>query len=253
MQTYQDIHYLEQDGLATIRFNRPDVLNAIRVQTYQELIQALEQADQSDAVKVIILTGTQHAFTAGNDLADLLPDGDIEGVQQGVAGIFNQLSGLEKPLICAQEGLAIGIGANILLHADLAVAGQSTRYALPFARIGVTSEGASSVLLQEAIGPKAASELLLTGRFFSADEAKQWGLLNQVVEDGSALEAAQTLAKQLLQNSIDSLREIKALGRAEYHQQRVNDTVAREMQRFAQLLTTPETQARIHTVLKRQK
>lgn len=251
MQTYHDIHYLEQDGLATIRFNRPDVLNAIRVQTYQELIQALEQADQSDAVKVIILTGTQHAFTAGNDLADLLPDGDIEGVQRGVAGIFNQLSGLEKPLICAQEGLAIGIGANILLHADLAVAGQSTRYALPFARIGVTSEGASSVLLQEAIGPKAASELLLTGRFFSADEAKQWGLLNQVVEDGSALEAAQTLAKQLLQNSIDSLREIKALGRAEHHQQRVNDTVAREMQRFAQLLTTPETQARIHKVLKR--
>jgi len=203
MQTYQDIHYLEQDSIATIRFNRPDVLNAIRVQTYQELIQALEQADHSDAVKVIILTGTQHAFTAGNDLADLLPDGDIEGVQRGVAGIFNQLSGLEKPLICAQEGLAIGIGANILLHADLAVAGQSTRYALPFARIGVTSEGASSVLLQEAIGPKAASELLLTGRFFSADEAKQWGLLNQVVEDGSALEAAQTLAKQLLQNSID--------------------------------------------------
>lgn len=251
MQTYHDIHYLEQGGLATIRFNRPDVLNAIRVQTYQELIQALEQADQSDAVKVIILTGTQHAFTAGNDLADLLPDGDIEGVQRGVAGIFNQLSGLEKPLICAQEGLAIGIGANILLHADLAVAGQSTRYALPFARIGVTSEGASSVLLQEAIGPKAASELLLTGRFFSADEAKQWGLLNQVVEDGSALEAAQTLAKQLLQNSIDSLREIKALGRAEHHQQRVNDTVAREMQRFAQLLTTPETQARIHKVLKR--
>ncbi len=251
MQTYHDIHYLEQDGLATIRFNRPDVLNAIRVQTYQELIQALEQADQSDAVKVIILTGTQHAFTAGNDLADLLPDGDIEGVQQGVAGIFNQLSGLEKPLICAQEGLAIGIGANILLHADLAVAGQSTRYALPFARIGVTSEGASSVLLQEAIGPKAASELLLTGRFFSADEAKQWGLLNQVVEDGSALEAAQTLAKQLLQNSIDSLREIKALGRAEHHQQRVNDTVTREMQRFARLLTTPETQARIHKVLKR--
>ena len=187
------------------------------------------------------------------DLADLLPGGDIEGVQRGVAGIFNQLSGLEKPLICAQEGLAIGIGANILLHADLAVAGQSTRYALPFARIGVTSEGASSVLLQEAIGPKAASELLLTGRFFSADEAKQWGLLNQVVEDGSALEAAQTLAKQLLQNSIDSLREIKALGRAEHHQQRVNDTVAREMQRFAQLLTTPETQARIHTVLKRPK
>lgn len=251
MQPYQDIHYLEQNGIATVRFNRPDVLNAIRVQTYQELIHALEQADQSDAVKVIILAGATHAFTAGNDLSDLLPDGDIDGVKRGVAGIFNQLARLEKPLICAQEGLAIGIGANILLHADLAVAGQSTRYALPFARIGVTSEGASSVLLQEAVGPKIASELLLTGRFFSADEAKQWGLLNQVVEDGTALEASESLAGQLLQNSMDSLREIKALGRAEHHLQRVNDTVEREMQRFARLLQTPETQARIRKVLKR--
>lgn len=249
MHAYQDIEFIEQNGVAVIRLNRPAVLNAIRVQTYQDIIRALHDCEQSDSIRVIILTGNQQAFTAGNDLRDLLPEGDLEGVKHGVAGIFDALASLSKPLIAAQEGLAVGIGANVLLHADLAIAGTGTRYALPFARIGVTSEGASSVLLQEAIGPKRAADLLMTGRFFSADEAQTWGLLNQVVEDGSAFSEAQKMAAMLLHNSADSLREIKALGRAENHRQRVNETVEREMQRFSALLATPETQARIQKVL----
>src|SRR5690554_8051035 len=78
----------------------------------------------------------------------------------------------------------------MLLHADIAYAGKSTRYSLPFAKIGVTSEGACSVLLSEAIGPKRAQELLFTGRFFTADEAERWGLITAKVEDGKALETA---------------------------------------------------------------
>lgn len=248
---YQDIEYFHADGIATVRFNRPKVLNAIRVQTYQDLIASIHEADQDGTIKVLIITGTDKAFTAGNDLSDLLPGGNLEGVKAGVAGIFDALASFSKPLIIAQEGIAVGIGANMLLHADLAVAGKSTRYALPFARIGVTSEGASSVLLQEAIGPKHAADLLMTGRFFSADEACEWGLLNRVVEDGDALTQAQQIATSLLQNSADSLREIKTLSRAENHQQRVNQAVEREMERFAALLQTPETQARIRHVLEK--
>ena len=248
---YQDIEYSQSEGVAIIRFNRPQVLNAIRVQTYRELIDAIRTSDEDAAIRVLIITGQDKAFTAGNDLSDLLPGGDLDGVKNGVEGIFDALAGFSKPLIVAQEGLAVGIGANILLHADLAVAGKSTRYALPFARIGVTSEGASSVLLQEAIGPKNAADLLMTGRFFSAEEARQWGLLNSTVEDGDALNQAQSLAASLLQNSADSLREIKALSRAENHQQRINDTVKREMERFSALLQTPETQARIRHVLEK--
>lgn len=247
---YQDIEFSLENGIALITINRPQVLNAIRVQTYTDIIAALQECEQNDEVKVVVMTGASGKFTAGNDLRDLLPEGDLEGVQRGVAGIFDTLAAMEKPLILAQEGVAVGIGANLLLHADLAYAGHSIRYSLPFAKIGVAAEGASSVMLKEAIGAKNAADLLLTGRFFKAAEAEQWGLINAAVDDGSALEHAMKAAQSLLQNSQDSLRAIKKLGKAEGHRERVNQAVEAEMQAFSALLQTPETQARINHVLK---
>jgi enoyl-CoA hydratase/carnithine racemase len=247
---YQDIEFSVEQRIATITFNRPEVFNAIRVQTYQEVISALKDCEQRDDVSVIIITGAAGKFCAGNDLTDLLPEGDLAGVQQGVAGIFDTLAAMQKPLILAQEGVAVGIGANLLLHADLAFAGRSIRYSLPFSKIGVAAEGGSSVLLKEMIGPKAAADLLLTGRFFSAEEAERWGFINKAVDDGSALEHAQQAATELLKNSQDAIRAIKQLGRREDHRQRVNTAVKAEMEAFSQLLQTPETQMRIQQVLK---
>jgi len=247
---YQDIDYQVNDRIAVISINRPKVLNAIRVQTYKDIIAALKSAYEDKAVSVIVMTGAEGKFTAGNDLRDLLPEGDLAGVREGVAGIFDTLAGLQKPLILAQEGVAVGIGANLLLHADLAYAGKSIRYSLPFAKIGVAAEGGSSVMLAEAIGPKNAADLLLTGRFFTAAEAEKWGLLNAAVEDGTALDAAMAAAGELLKNHQGSIKAIKALGRAEGHRERVNKAVLAEMDAFSDLLTTPETQMRIQHVLK---
>lgn len=247
---YQDITLDIDQGIALLTINRPEVLNAIRVQTYKDLIHALQNCEADDDVKVIIITGADGKFTAGNDLTDLLPGADMGAVQQGVVDIFDTLSEMEKPLILAQEGVAVGIGANLLLHADLAYAGTSIRYSLPFTRIGVAAEGGSSVLLKEAIGAKPAADLLLTGRFFTAQEAEQWGLINKAVADGSALEQAMSTARELLQNSQDALRAIKKLSRSEDHQSRVNRIVAAENAAFFELLKTQETQMRIQHVLK---
>lgn len=248
---YQDILLQIQDGIALISINRPKVLNAIRRQTYNDIIHALQTCDSDEQVKVIIFTGAEGRFSAGNDLSDLLPGADLAALNQNVKDIFATLAALKKPLILAQEGVAIGIGCNFLLHADFAYAGKSIRYSLPFAKIGVTSEGACSVLLSEAIGPKRANDLLFTGRFFSAAEAEQWGLITAMVDDGSALDAAFATAKELLKNSQDSIRAIKALGKAEGHVERVNRAVQNELVLFTQLLDTAETQARITQVLKR--
>lgn len=247
---YQDIEFSLENGIALITINRPKVLNAIRVQTYKDVIAALTDCEQRDDVKIVVMTGAEGKFTAGNDLRDLLPDGDLPGVEQGVAGIFDTLAAMQKPLILAQEGVAVGIGANLLLHADLAYAGKSIRYSLPFAKIGVAAEGASSVMLKEAIGAKNAADLLLTGRFFKADEAEKWGLINAAVEDGTALEHAMKAAQSLLKNSQGSLRAIKVLGKAEGYRERVNAAVEAEMNAFSELLQTPETQMRINHVLK---
>ncbi|MDP2607622.1 MULTISPECIES: enoyl-CoA hydratase/isomerase family protein [unclassified Oceanobacter] len=249
---FEDLLYRQSQGVALLQLNRPQVLNAIRVQTYRDLIASLTLADQDDQVNVIVLSGSATTFSAGNDLSDLLPGGNLLDVKEGVAGIFHTLAALCKPLIIAQEGVAIGIGANLLLHADLAYAGKSTRYSLPFAKIGVTSEGACSVLLAETVGPKIAAELLLSGRFFSAAEAQQWGLLNQVTEDGQAQEQAMAMAHTISKNSQGSIRAIKQLAREEGHVERVDRAVDIEMQRFAELLHTQETQLRIQQVLSKQ-
>lgn len=246
---YQDIEYSLENGIALITLNRPKVLNAIRIQTYKDIIAALNTCEQDDDVKVVVMTGAGGKFTAGNDLRDLLPEGDQAGVSEGVANIFAALTALSKPLILAQEGVAVGIGANLLLHADLAYAGNSIRYSLPFAKIGVASEGGSSVLLKEAIGAKNAADLLLTGRFFSAEEAEKWGLINAAVEDGSALEHAMKAANSLLKNSEGSMRAIKQLGKSEGHSERVAKMVKAEMDEFYDLLQTEDTQARINRVL----
>ncbi|MBE0484265.1 MAG: enoyl-CoA hydratase/isomerase family protein [Bacterioplanes sp.] len=247
---YQDIIVNVDQGIATLTINRPDVLNAIRIQTYHDIIAALKDADQDSNVKVIIMTGAAGRFCAGNDLSDLLPGSDIALLRQCVIDIFDTLAGLEKPLILAQEGVAIGIAANMLLHADLAYAGNSIRYSLPFGKIGVASEGACSVLLSEAIGPKHAMDLLLTGRFFTAQEAEQWGLINKAVDDGTALEHALAAAKKIIENHQGSIRAIKQLSKAEGHHARVNKAVEAELALFCDLLETPETHARIQHVLK---
>lgn len=248
---YQDISYdITEDGIAVITINRPKVLNAIRRQTYYDVIDALQKSDSNDAVKVLVMTGAEGRFSAGNDLSDLLPGSDLQELNRCVENIFEALASLKKPLILAQEGVAIGIACNMLLHADIAYAGKSIRYSLPFAKIGVTSEGACSVLLSEAIGPKRAAELLYTGRFFSAEEAERWGLLTAQVEDGQALETAMNTARTLLKNSQDSIRAIKALGKAEGHVERVNRAVKTELALFTKLLETDETKMRITHVLK---
>src|SRR5690606_3032895 len=100
---YQDIHYQQEGGIAVITINRPKVLNAIRRQTYYYIIDALHKSNADDAVNVIVMTGAEGRFSAGNDLSDLLPGADLEALNQCVIDIFDALAGLDKPLILAQE------------------------------------------------------------------------------------------------------------------------------------------------------
>lgn len=247
---YQDINLTIENKIALIEVNRPEVLNAIRVQTYQDLIAAFKEADASDEVNVIVLTGADGKFTAGNDLSDLVAGDDArQQVMEGVSGIFTTLSQVKKPVIAAVEKVAVGIGTTILLHCDMAYAGENVRFRLPFANLGVCPEGASSMLLTESMGPKVANELLLTGRFFDGNEAEKWGLINKATADGSALEEAMKTANELLKQPLASLvatKELLNVGNADV----IEEVVTDELEMFAKLLESEETQARIQYVLK---
>lgn len=246
---FEDVLLNINNGIAHIVINRPKVLNAIRIQTYQDIIAALNEADKSELCSVLVISGAEGKFTAGNDLADLV-GGQADQVMAGVQGIFDALSQLSKPLIAAVESVAVGIGSTMLLHCDMVIAGEGTKFRMPFANLGVSPEGASSALLATAIGPKAANELLLTGRFFSAEEALGWGLINQVAEKGQALAIALEVSKQLLKQPLASLVATKAELRKHLPYD-VSKVVAEELKTFVGLLASDETQARINFMLKR--
>lgn len=244
---FKDVHLSYDNKVARIVINRPEKLNAIRIRTYNELIAAMQAADESEDCHVIVVLGEGEHFTAGNDLADLAGD---EGVLvEAVQGVFDAAANLKKVLVAAVEGVAVGIGTTFLLHCDIVTASKTARFRLPFANLGVCPEGGSSVLLPQAIGQKMAREVLLTGRFFSAEEALEWGLINNVCEPGKAFEAAQPHIKALLDQPLSSLIATKQLMRESKPD--VSAVVRSELKQFAELLQTSETQARIKSLLKR--
>lgn len=208
----------QQNGIFTIRFNRPDKKHALTHAMYSALTTALETAEANPDIKVIVLTGSQGIFTAGNDMGEFLNDPPT-GLTSPVFRYLDTLSRLQKPIIMAVSGLAIGIGTTMLLHADMVYCDQSARFQLPFARLGLCPEAASSLLLPQLVGYPRAAELLLTGQVFNADRANEIGMVCCVLPDENtllqhALQQAQAIAalpapairltKQLLKKACQS-------------------------------------------------
>ncbi len=245
---FTDISLHYENRVARISINRPDKLNAIRIKTYRELISALQSADASPDCHVIVLEGKGGQFTAGNDLSDLVGGEQVQ-LMDCVKEIFTTVAQLKKVIVAIVEGVAVGIGTTILLHCDIVIASSKTKFRVPFVNLGVGPEGCSSVLLPRAIGQKMAREVLLTGRFFSADEALSWGLINRVTDPGRAVEVAEEYIIPILQQPLASLLATKELMRAS--QPDIAKVIDEELKAFGKLLQTDETRSRISALLKR--
>lgn len=246
-ETYQDICVKYENQVATIQLNRPDKLNAIRLQTYGELISAFKAADISPECDLIVVSGKGDHFSAGNDLTDLVGD-DHTQLMDYVQEIFTTVSSLKKVLIAAVDGVAVGIGTTILLHCDIVIASHRAKFRVPFANLGVGPEGGASVLLPLIIGQKKAREVLLTGRFFSAAEALDWGLITRKVDPEDLPKVTTEYIDLLTKQPQASLIATKALMRSSHPD--VKNIVKRELESFSQLLQTDETRDRIRSFIK---
>ena len=186
------------EGILRVQINRPEKKNALTFAMYQELANALARADQEKSVRVVLLTGTESCFSAGNDLID------FKKISQGRERIRNPfvpaISGFKKPIVAAVSGVAIGIGTTMLLHCDLVYAAANARFQLPFVNLGLCPELGSTVLLPLLMGHQRAAELFLLGEPFGAEKAREVGIVNAVCPEGEvmnfALEAARKLAAQ---------------------------------------------------------
>ncbi|MDA8291610.1 MAG: crotonase/enoyl-CoA hydratase family protein [Actinomycetota bacterium] len=197
--------------VAVVTLNRPEARNAIDARMALALGEAVEELDQDEDVRAVVLTGAGgKAFCAGADLKALArnePYAAPGHEQWGFAGFVDHVP--SAPVVAAVEGAAFGGGAEICLACDLVVAGEGARFALPEVRRGIIPGGGGLVRLPGQVPLKIATELVLTGREISAAEASRLGLVNRVVADGGALDAAVALAEEIGANAPLAVRAAK--------------------------------------------
>lgn len=169
-------------GVFRFQINRPDKKNALTLAMYDALTEGLSTAEADPAVRVILFTGTNGHFTAGNDLGDFLNQPPT-GEDSPVFRFLKTLIAAQKPVLAAVQGVAVGIGTTMLLHCDLVYAAPSARFQLPFVTLGLTPEAGSSLILPQLMGHRRAAEMLLLGATLDAATALSVGLINAVVDE----------------------------------------------------------------------
>ena len=182
-------------GVLQITMNRPDRRNALDRASYAGLIAAIGKAETAADIRAMVLTGAAGCFTSGNDIKDFAA-ASTNGPRIAIE-FLTAISTAKKPIVAAVEGFAVGIGTTMLMHCDLAYAGKSASFRLPFVALGLCPEGGSSHLLPLIAGTKRAAELLMLGEAFGAEVASDAGFVNAVTLEGGALALALDKAKAL--------------------------------------------------------
>src|SRR6202167_3309881 len=191
-----------EGAVAKIVLNRPEKLNALSLEMRESLCQHLGRLRHDDAVRVVIVTGAGRGFCSGADVDRMAGQhhdlrGGRQRMQQGAHAFIRALHAIEKPVIAAVRGPAVGIGWSIALACDLVVASQTARFSQIFRRIGLAPDGGAIWFLTRRLGMAKAKELVFTGRFVDAAEALSLGLVNSVVPDGELMAKAEELAADL--------------------------------------------------------
>ena len=202
----------DENRVRTLTLNRPEALNAFNEALYDATSEALNQAADDPEVAVVLITGTGRAFSAGQDLAEMqarITDPEFIQGKHGFPGLIDALGRFPKPLICAVNGLGLGLGATILGFADLAFMSSTARLKCPFTSLGVAPEAASSYLLPQLIGRQNAAWLLMSSEWVDADEAQRMGLVWKVCEPDDLIPEARRHAEVLAAKPISSLIAVK--------------------------------------------
>jgi enoyl-CoA hydratase/carnithine racemase len=201
-----DFLYEVSEGVATLTFNRPDVLNALTFEVYAQLRQLFEDLRYDDAVKVVILTGAGDAFCSGGDVHEIIGELLTRDTKSHIE--FTRMTGavvqhmrlLEKPIIAALNGMTAGAGSVLALASDLRIASERARFAFLFTKVGLTgADMGAGYLLPRIVGMGRALELLLLGDTIDAPTAERYGLVNRVVPHTELLSATRAWAQRLAQ------------------------------------------------------
>jgi enoyl-CoA hydratase len=209
LNNYQFIKAWTDNGIGKLELQRPEVLNAINRSMVVEILAALRNFDQLEQVKVIVLSGAGRSFAAGADIKEMAEENAISMEMKNQFADWDKISLIKKPVIAAVQGFVLGGGFELALCADIVFAAASSKFGFPEVQLGVMPSAGGTVKLTKLMGKRKALEFLWTGNQLKAEEAKHWGIVNQVVPDELLLQETIAFAENLVKQPALSLRLIK--------------------------------------------
>jgi len=209
--TYKTITVTESEGIAVLTLNRPESMNALNTEVLKELSAAFDDVATNPEVDVLIITGAGKAFVAGADISEMQPMTPLESEAFHIIGVsvIHKLERMEKPVLAAINGFALGGGNELAMAADIRIASEKARFGQPEVSIGISPGFAATQQLSRLVGKAKAKELLFTGSLISASEAERIGLVNKVVPHERLMEAVLEMAQKIQSNAQVAVRYCK--------------------------------------------
>src|SRR5580692_10869029 len=243
---------VSDDGaVRVIRFNRPEKKNALTQPMYAAITRALREAQANDTVRCVVLTGGQDVFSAGADIREFLESAESGGLRVHTTDFLKILAHNQKPLVAAVGGLAVGIGVTMLFHCDYVVAASNATFTTPFLKLALMPEAGSSLLAPMRMGYARAFSMLVMGRPLTAEQAREAGLVNEVVDPAEVDATAMKAAKEIAALPAGAVAISRRLMRG--HLDAVDRQIDVEVAHFKDRLTSDEARAAFSAFLSRKK
>jgi enoyl-CoA hydratase len=236
---YTSILVETRGRVGIITLNRPQALNALNNQLMRELMDALDAFDKNDSIGAMVITGNEKAFAAGADIKEMADKSALEMTQSDHIAAFGRIRTIQKPVIAAVSGWALGGGCEVALSCDMIVASESAKFGQPEINIGVIPGAGGTQRLTRAVGKALAMEVILNDRKLTAQEALQYGLVNRVVPVSDYLNEALKLADEIASRAPQAVRAAKKMINASFESSLTNG-LAEEKQVFYNLFSTED-------------
>lgn len=237
-------------GLITL--NRPQAMNALNNQLMREVMDALESFDKDSSIGAMVITGNEKAFAAGADIKEMADKSITEMMDRDHVAVFGRIRTIQKPVIAAVSGWALGGGCEVALSCDMIVASASAKFGQPEITIGVIPGAGGTQRLTRAVGKAIAMEMILNNRTLSAQEAYQFGLVNRVVPVDGYLNEALKLAEEIASRAPLAIRAAKKMINQAYELP-LRDGLAEEKQSFYNLFASEDQKEGMQAFIEKRK
>ena len=250
--SYELILAVVQGRVGLVTLNRPHAMNALNNQLMRELMDALASFDKNDTVGAMVVTGNEKAFAAGADIKEMADQSIQQMMDRDHVGVFGRIRTIQKPVIAAVSGWALGGGCEVALSCDMIVASESAKFGQPEITIGVIPGAGGTQRLARAVGKAITMEMILNNRALTAQEAYELGMVNRVVPVAGYLNEALKLAEEIAARAPVAVRVAKKMINQAF-ERTLSDGLSEEKQQFYNLFATEDQREGMQAFIEKRK